>query len=119
MANMIALLVASRRKLGNEAAQTGLWNCGPPLIVYASEEAHMSIAKAADILGLGRDQVHVVDCDNDQRLCVHSLSREIERDHAKGDRKSTRLNSSHLVISYAVFCLKKKTKTKRCESVDE
>src|SRR5256885_11032983 len=27
---------------------------------------------------------------------------------ARGDRKSTRLNSSHLVISYAVFCLKKK-----------
>src|ERR1039457_2304305 len=27
------------------------------------------------------------------------------------DRKSTRLNSSHLVISYAVFCLKKKTRT--------
>src|SRR3989454_8161011 len=29
------------------------------------------------------------------------------------DRKSTRLNSSHLVISYAVFCLKKKKKTNR------
>src|SRR5438034_10356588 len=29
-----------------------------------------------------------------------------------GDRKSTRLNSSHTVISYAVFCLKKKTKKK-------
>src|SRR2546426_2526327 len=29
------------------------------------------------------------------------------------DRKSTRLNSSHLVISYAVFCLKKKKKTKK------
>src|SRR5256885_7412711 len=28
-----------------------------------------------------------------------------------GDRKSTRLNSSHLVISYAVFCLKKKNPT--------
>src|SRR5256885_15438228 len=28
------------------------------------------------------------------------------------DRKSTRLNSSHLVISYAVFCLKKKKQTK-------
>src|SRR5256885_9716111 len=28
--------------------------------------------------------------------------------HRKEDRKSTRLNSSHLVISYAVFCLKKK-----------
>src|SRR2546426_9093481 len=31
----------------------------------------------------------------------------------RGDRKSTRLNSSHLVISYAVFCLKKKKKNKR------
>src|SRR5256885_12964272 len=30
------------------------------------------------------------------------------------DRKSTRLNSSHLVISYAVFCLKKKKKTASC-----
>src|SRR5438034_7813913 len=30
-----------------------------------------------------------------------------------GDRKSTRLNSSHTVISYAVFCLKKKNKQKQ------
>src|SRR5256885_8555214 len=30
-----------------------------------------------------------------------------------GDRKSTRLNSSHLVISYAVFCLKKKKSSLR------
>src|SRR5690625_5406152 len=29
------------------------------------------------------------------------------------DRKSTRLNSSHVAISYAVFCLKKKTKEKK------
>src|SRR5260221_5633948 len=33
---------------------------------------------------------------------------------ALGDRKSTRLNSSHTVISYAVFCLKKKKNTLRC-----
>src|SRR5256885_3355429 len=32
---------------------------------------------------------------------------------AEGDRKSTRLNSSHLVISYAVFCLKKKKSTEK------
>src|SRR5699024_11274840 len=31
------------------------------------------------------------------------------------DRKSTRLNSSHVSISYAVFCLKKKTKIKRSQ----
>src|SRR5688500_13192802 len=42
---------------------------------------------------------------------LHAESREIERDRIQ-DRKSTRLNSSHLVSSYAVFCLKKKkTKT--------
>src|SRR2546427_2763626 len=33
--------------------------------------------------------------------------------HARPDRKSTRLNSSHSQISYAVFCLKKKKKRKQ------
>src|SRR5438552_14042603 len=38
------------------------------------------------------------------------------RDLISQDRKSTRLNSSHQIISYAVFCLKKKTKitTRKC-----
>src|SRR5207253_7727302 len=36
-----------------------------------------------------------------QRLVLHFA-------HVDGDRKSTRLNSSHVAISYAVFCLKKK-----------
>src|SRR3712207_7903859 len=38
----------------------------------------------------------------------HSLS-ETQGMRAQADRKSTRLNSSHANISYAVFCLKKKT----------
>src|SRR5256885_3611897 len=37
---------------------------------------------------------------------------EIAQEPVKLDRKSTRLNSSHLVISYAVFCLKKKKTNK-------
>src|SRR3989454_6974682 len=37
-----------------------------------------------------------------------TLATMIHFDYDKSDRKSTRLNSSHLVISYAVFCLKKK-----------
>src|SRR5947208_11849488 len=36
--------------------------------------------------------------------------RRSHRDPARRDRKSTRLNSSHQIISYAVFCLKKKKK---------
>src|SRR5437867_10404021 len=38
------------------------------------------------------------------------LIRHIGHDAASTDRKSTRLNSSHRTISYAVFCLKKKKK---------
>src|SRR2546428_5268308 len=38
------------------------------------------------------------------------LMRELFEDKARPDRKSTRLNSSHDQISYAVFCLKKKKK---------
>src|SRR5947209_16891413 len=45
-------------------------------------------------------------------------SRTVTRNRSAGgflreDRKSTRLNSSHANISYAVFCLKKKKKTKK------
>src|SRR2546427_1716910 len=39
----------------------------------------------------------------------HAVHRTLDR----GDRKSTRLNSSHSQISYAVFCLKKKKKKKK------
>src|SRR5256885_9052886 len=40
-------------------------------------------------------------------------SQTFDQGFAMTDRKSTRLNSSHLVISYAVFCLKKKKKQKQ------
>src|SRR5699024_11657528 len=36
------------------------------------------------------------------------VSRHHDHEFCQGDRKSTRLNSSHVSISYAVFCLKKK-----------
>src|SRR2546429_1575173 len=39
---------------------------------------------------------------------------ELPLERADGDRKSTRLNSSHGYISYAVFCLKKKKNTLHC-----
>src|SRR5260221_2484567 len=43
-----------------------------------------------------------------QRLRAKAEKKErAAADNAGGDRKSTRLNSSHTVISYAVFCLKK------------
>src|SRR5205807_3458926 len=62
-----------------------------------------------------------LDCDPVAELLLERALDEVLRrrdelrsagleDEAEEDRKSTRLNSSHLVISYAVFCLKKKKK---------
>src|SRR5689334_24152688 len=54
--------------------------------------------------------------DHDQPVARNLLERQFEADAPNqrwvGDRKSTRLNSSHSSISYAVFCLKKKKKKK-------
>src|SRR5256885_10361415 len=54
--------------------------------------------------------------------CSFKVNRSIEtratsneQRTAQADRKSTRLNSSHLVISYAVFCLKKKKRIRYIE----
>jgi len=86
MANMIALLTASRRKAGYNVSTSGLWNSGPPLTLYVSEEVHMSVPKAADILGLGRDNVRTIRCDESLRLDVEALRRAIQDDLSKGLR---------------------------------
>src|SRR3712207_7016747 len=55
----------------------------------------------------------------DEQFCRHTVEQTVREfgrlDILVKDRKSTRLNSSHANISYAVFCLKKKTKG-RCGS---
>src|SRR2546426_2863820 len=51
---------------------------------------------------VGAGQQAVLEAIGEHELDCHAIGRR------GGDRKSTRLNSSHLVISYAVFCLKKK-----------
>src|SRR5207249_8647520 len=55
----------------------------------------------------GRDRISRVPC---WHFACHSGSGD--KQSASTDRKSTRLNSSHVSISYAVFCLKKKKKKK-------
>src|SRR5436190_7735213 len=50
----------------------------------------------------------LIDADHDAREHEHGLREPAEKAALAGDRKSTRLNSSHTVNSYAVFCLKKK-----------
>src|SRR5688572_31597793 len=76
--------------------------------------------RSSDLRGLGRAEREIVgatDADlydapraarhEEELRIVLTEGRSVER-----DRKSTRLNSSHSQISYAVFCLKKKKKSK-------
>src|SRR2546426_8240097 len=56
------------------------------------------------------DNFHVVSIDVGNWDRNLDVSKQYGSPIDNGDRKSTRLNSSHLVISYAVFCLKKKKK---------
>src|SRR5690625_7650137 len=48
-----------------------------------------------------------------ERIIKLSITKRMPSDDKSEDRKSTRLNSSHVAISYAVFCLKKKKYIKK------
>jgi len=80
MANLTALMMAHRSRASDDVSSTGLWNTPSPMTVYASDQIHMSIPKAADILGLGRDQVRLIPCDDRFRMNVDSLRETIAED---------------------------------------
>src|SRR5258708_17627491 len=63
-------------------------------VISLLQEGH-SLLQIQSITGLGKSTIGRI---------KKEVAGDIER-----DRKSTRLNSSHQIISYAVFCLKKKT----------
>src|SRR5690606_40277771 len=82
--------------------------------VEAAERAIAAALRSAAEAGDPADKVEIV-----SRLIglLWTATRDaaaVRRDGVR-DRKSTRLNSSHVKISYAVFCLKKKTDTIRGE----
>src|SRR5256885_6220464 len=90
--------------LGAPQAGLHLYVCGPRGFM----DAALGHARAS---GWSEDSLHY------EFFAGEAVQREgdagFEIEIASTDRKSTRLNSSHLVISYAVFCLKKKKKTIR------
>src|SRR5207249_10624055 len=83
--------------------------------------------RSSDLARVGEAPRRQLDLERVERT-RHALGRVGRRRHdsrpmranlrvrAAGDRKSTRLNSSHVSISYAVFCLKKKTKQARSQA---
>ncbi|MBM4060505.1 MAG: aminotransferase class V-fold PLP-dependent enzyme [Planctomycetes bacterium] len=78
-------LVAARERATDHAA-AGLQAGRPPLLVYASADAHSSVAKAALLAGFGRDHVRRVDVDRERALDPAALRAAIAGDLAAGRR---------------------------------
>jgi aromatic-L-amino-acid/L-tryptophan decarboxylase len=87
MANFVPFLAARRAKAAevNWPVNTTGLRTGRPLRVYASEETHTWIHKAADLFGLGTDSIRWVPVDGDLKMDTGALGCEIERDEAAGD----------------------------------
>ncbi|MFL6227333.1 MAG: pyridoxal phosphate-dependent decarboxylase family protein [Pyrinomonadaceae bacterium] len=85
-ANLVALKCA-RDRAAETARDLGLRraNGSGDLIVYASEQAHYSFVKSADILGMGRQNLRKVATDERFHISIDALRAEIERDLAAGN----------------------------------
>src|SRR5918999_635790 len=84
--SLVALAVARHRLPELDVRRQGLSGRPgvPPLTVYASDQAHSSIDKAAIVLGLGQENVRRVVSDEEFRLSVRALAAAIQRDRAEG-----------------------------------
>src|SRR2546426_12388064 len=73
----------------------------PYTTLFRSLEAVVELARLNNLVIFSDEIYDKLVLDGEPHISIASLAPDV-------DRKSTRLNSSHLVISYAVFCLKKK-----------
>ncbi len=83
MANFIALKLARDWASGDRAQHDGMqqrW------AVYGSEERHVSVDKAVDAIGLGRNAYRAIPTDAKFRVRIDALESAIERDHRDGIR---------------------------------
>src|SRR5688500_19930360 len=79
------------------------------LPIWAFPQARVdAVDLSAPALAVARKNIRRYHCEKRGRLLRSDLFDSLRGERYDLDRKSTRLNSSHLVISYAVFCLKKK-----------
>jgi aromatic-L-amino-acid decarboxylase len=102
MANLIGMLIAHRAKAKDDIAGKGLWSSGAPMTIYASDQIHMSIPKAADVLGVGRNQVRIIESDDRFRMDVRALRGRLKSDLRDGLRPFCVVGSAGTVNTGAV-----------------
>jgi len=102
MANLVALAVARNVQAGFDARREGLQNCRQRLIFYASSEAHSSIQKAVELLGLGAESLRLLPVDDGFRIDMDVLKAAITADRAAGHQPACIIASAGTVNSGAV-----------------
>lgn len=83
MTNLIGLTLARTRNAGWDVRVDGL-RAGPQLIVYTSAEAHDTVDRAAQILGMGNAGVRHIATDDQLRIDITALREAVEADLAAG-----------------------------------
>ncbi len=86
MATLIGLTVARNHLADGDVREHGFDPTASPLLGYASAEAHNSVAKAFEILGLGHARLRAVPVDRRYRMDCEQLSAMVARDRAAGSR---------------------------------
>jgi aromatic-L-amino-acid decarboxylase len=84
MATLIGLAVARHQHAGCDVRADGVAAAPARLVGYASREAHSSVARAFELLGLGREALRPVPTGPDHRLDVHRLELAIATDRRLG-----------------------------------
>ncbi|MPY75502.1 MAG: cytochrome D ubiquinol oxidase subunit I [Alphaproteobacteria bacterium] len=84
MATLNALAIARNAKAAWDVRTDGVASGKTRLTCYASSEAHGSVQKALEILGLGGDALRSIPVDSDRRISVPDLRSAIEADRASG-----------------------------------
>jgi aromatic-L-amino-acid decarboxylase len=87
-ATLVALLSARERATGHAQTRGGLQGEERPLAVYASDQAHSSVDKAALLAGFGRRYVRLLPTDAEHALRSDALREALEEDVAAGIRPS-------------------------------
>ena len=85
MANFVCCLAARTVKATSEVRKAGLRSMEPRLRVYCSTETHTWIQKAADLFGLGTDAIRWITTDEQQRMNVSALEKQIDADRRIGE----------------------------------
>jgi aromatic-L-amino-acid decarboxylase len=83
-ANLIGLTVARNTKAESDLRREGLTNAPHRMVLYASQEAHSSIQKAVELLGLGDDALRLVPTNEYFQIDLQVLKAEIAQDRRDG-----------------------------------